>query len=119
MDSKLTDMDAKLSIVQGRQRELDGALRRLRQSPEGGGGGGGGGPAPEEGEGASDSDRKRLKERFLKALALDKGPLADIPKAAGAWVREREREGTHTHIEEREKESERDKCDRERKRERE
>jgi hypothetical protein len=74
MQDKLTDLDTKFSDLKTKQSEMERDLKRQGQDTE---------PDIEEGEGF---DRKRLKERFKKALLLDSGPLASIPKAPSAWM---------------------------------
>ena len=75
MQDKLTDLDTKFSDLKTKQSEMDRVLKRQAvQDTE---------PSLEEGEGF---DRKRLKERFKKALLLDSDPLASIPKAPSAWM---------------------------------
>ena len=81
MQSKQADMDIKFSNMQGKQREIESELKHLIRAIDGTQGDDE--SKPEDGEA---SDRKLLKERFMKSLALDKGPLASMPKAAGAWM---------------------------------
>jgi hypothetical protein len=74
MNDKLTELDCKFSDLKINQRKLEQSIKRQAQDTD---------SDVEEGEGL---DRKRLKERFKKALMLDSDPLAKIPKAPSAWM---------------------------------
>jgi hypothetical protein len=79
LNQLLSVMDNKLTDMEHRQQKLESHVKRLVQATDGGEEE----PKVEDSEGM---DRKRLKERFLKSLMLDKGPLASLPHAAGAWM---------------------------------
>ncbi len=80
MDTKISKMEVKLAELGadfagmkcklGLDKNINGQVQGT-QSHVGGGEG---------------LDRKRLKERFKKALKLDSDPLANIPKAPSAWM---------------------------------
>ncbi len=72
MQDKLTELDIKVTDMHSKQQGTD--PKSQAQGAE---------PAVEDGEGL---DRKRLKERFKKALLLDSGPLANISIAPSAWM---------------------------------
>ena len=78
LQDHLAAIDQKISKMEGKQRELDQDLKCVAQ-------GMGGVDKTQSAEREEGSGRTVLKERYKKALKLDRGPLANIP-APDAWI---------------------------------